>query len=54
MQEAWDLLTNQYANLVTGSTPNARPWNDTSVEEMKAFIGIVIYLVIASSSVLLE
>ena len=46
-QEAWDLLvqeTNRYANLVTGSTPNSRPWNGTNVEEMKAFIGIIIYM----------
>ena len=47
MQEAWDLLvqeTNRYANIVTGSTPNARPWNDTNVEEMKAFLGVMIYM----------
>ena len=46
-QEAWDLLvqeTNRNANLVTGSTPNSRPWNGTNVEEMKTFIGIIIYI----------
>ena len=45
--QAWDLLvqeTNRYANLVTGSTPNSRPWNGTNVEEMKTFIGIIIYM----------
>ncbi len=36
--------TNAYASATRKSTPSAREWHDTSVEEMKAFIGILILI----------
>ena len=45
--EVWDLLTtetNGYAHANTSSRPHSRAWNDVCVEEMKAFIGILILL----------
>ena len=43
----WDLLvteTNRYAHANTSSRPHSRAWNDVYVEEMKAFIGMLILL----------
>ena len=43
--EVWELLvreTNRYASTVVGTTPNSRPWNDTTVPEIKAFIGMLL------------
>ncbi len=34
--------TNRYAATIVGNTAHARPWYDVTVEEMKAFFGIVI------------
>ena len=45
--EVWDLLveeTNKYANANTSTAPHARPWNDTTVPEMKAFVGMLIIM----------
>ena len=46
-EEVWGLLateTNRYAEQTRSHTPHARPWKETTVPEMKAFIGILIYL----------
>ena len=43
--EVWELLvreTNRYASTVVRTTPNSRPWNDTTVPEIKAFIGMLL------------
>ena len=45
--EVWDLLvmeTNRYAHANTSSRPHSRAWNDVCVEEMKAFIGMLLLL----------
>ena len=36
--------TNRYANANTSTAPNARPWHDTTVPEMKAFVGMLIIM----------
>ena len=44
-EEAWALAveeTNHYANTVCGTTPKSRPWKDTNIIEMKAFVGMLI------------
>ena len=44
--EVWDLLvteTNRYAGL-RPQTSGSRPWHDTTVQELKAFIGILILM----------
>ena len=45
--EVWDLLvteTNRYAQQKLASLGNTRTWAETNVEEMKAFIGMLIAL----------
>ena len=45
--EVWDLLvqeTNRYASENVSHTPHARPWEDVTVPEMKAFTGILILM----------
>ena len=45
--EVWDLLvteTNRYACLRFPCRQHARPWTDVSIEEMKAFIGMLILM----------
>ena len=45
--EVWDLLvqeTNRYASENVSHTPHARPWEDATVLEMKAFVGILILM----------
>ena len=47
IDEVWDLLvteTNRYAHANISSRPHSRAWNDVNVEEMKAFIGMLILL----------
>ena len=49
MDEVLDLLvteTNQYAQANLSRLPNARAWSDVSIEEMKAFIGVTILMLI--------
>ncbi len=44
-EEAWELAveeTNRYANTVCGTTPKSRPWKDTNIIEIKAFVGMLI------------
>ena len=36
--------TNRYANGNTSTAPHARPWYDTTVPEMKAFVGMLIIM----------
>ncbi len=36
--------TNRYAETIVGNTAHARPWYDVTVEEMKAFLGVVIMM----------
>ncbi len=46
-QEAWELLveeTNRYAASVVGHTPHARKWINTTVAEMKAFLGMMMMM----------
>ena len=41
----WDLLvteTNRYAHANATSRPHSRAWNDVSIDEMKAFVGMLI------------
>ena len=43
--EVWDLLvleTNRFAALNLSHTPRARPWQDITKDEMKAFIGLLV------------
>ena len=43
----WDLLvteTNRYASQASSTSAHARPWHDTTVVEMMAFIGIMIIM----------
>ena len=45
--EVWDLLvteTNRYACLRFPCRQHSRPWTDVSIEEMKAFIGMLILM----------
>ena len=45
--KVWDLLvteTNRYTHANISSRPRSRAWNDVSVDEMKAFIGMLILL----------
>ena len=45
--EVWDLLvmeTNCHADAVRGTTPHSRPWTTITVDEMKAFIGLLILM----------
>ena len=45
--EVWDLLvteTNRYAAENLSSSARARPWHDVTVEEMKAFLGMLIIM----------
>ena len=45
--DVWQLIvdeTNRYASANTASTPHARPWYDTTVQEIKAFIGLQILM----------
>ncbi len=45
LQRSWALAveeTNRYANTVCGTTPKSRPWKDTNIIEMKAFVGMLI------------
>ena len=45
--EVWALLvreTNRYAGAMMKCTPSARAWYDTTVEEMKAFVGLLILM----------
>ena len=46
-EEVWALLvteTNRYAKSNRSSKPKARAWTDITVEEMKAFIGLLIIM----------
>ena len=43
-EEVWGLLASDDAEQTRSHTPHARPWKETTVPEMKAFIGILIYL----------
>lgn len=46
-QDVWDLLveeTNRYAATVVETTPRARKWEDTTVREMKAFVGVLMFM----------
>jgi hypothetical protein len=46
-EELWDLLveeTNRYAAENVGTTPGARPWSDTTVPEIKAFVGMLMHM----------
>ncbi len=43
--DVWDLIvqeTNRYAYANVGHTPHARPWEDVTTPEMKAFVGLLI------------
>ncbi len=45
--EVWKLIvteTNRYAATIVGNTAHARPWYGVTVEEIKAFFGIVIMM----------
>ena len=45
--EVWSLIvseTNRYASATRKSTPCARAWYDTTFEELKAFVGILILM----------
>ena len=45
--EVWDLLvveTNRVAVRVCGNTPRAHPWTEVTVQEMKAFCGVLIFM----------
>lgn len=45
--EVWELLveeTNRYANANSSDARHARPWYDTTVPEMKAFVGMLIIM----------
>ena len=45
--EVWGLLTtetNRYANTNLPRQQHARPWNNISVSEMKAFVGLLIIM----------
>ena len=45
--EVWDLLvteTNRYAHNHTSTKPNARVYDDVDIDEMKAFIGVLILM----------
>lgn len=45
--EVWDLLvqeTNRYASENVSHTPHARPWENVTVPEMKAFVGIYLWV----------
>ena len=44
--QVWDLVmveTNRYANSFVDN-PSARAWTDTTVEELKAFVGLLILM----------
>ena len=46
-EEVWALLvteTNRYAQTNCSSKPKARAWTDTTVAEMKVFIGLLIIM----------
>ncbi len=36
--------TNHYANSCIESNPSCRAWSDTPVEELKAFVGVLILM----------
>ncbi len=43
----WDLIneeTNRYASTCVTNNLSGRVWNDTTVEELKAFVGILILM----------
>ena len=45
--QVWDLVmveTNRYANSFVDNNPSARAWTDTTVEELKAFVGLLILM----------
>ena len=45
--EVWDLImveTNRYANSFIDNNPSTRAWTDTTVEELKAFVGLLILM----------
>ncbi len=45
--DVWDLIkeeTNRYAGTCITNNLNGRVWNDTTVEELKAFVGILILM----------
>ena len=45
--EVWDLMkveTNRYASTYIDSNPSSRAWSDTTVEELKAFVGLLILM----------
>ena len=35
--------TNRYANSFIDNNPSTRAWTDTTVEELKAFVGLLIF-----------
>lgn len=46
-EEVWELLvteTNCYAEETHSHTPHARPWVEVTVPELKAFLGLLIYM----------
>ncbi len=53
-QEAWELLveeTNRFAATTLSHTPTSRPWRrDTTVEEMKAFVGLLMMMGVVRSA----
>ena len=36
--------TNRYANSFIDNNPSSRAWTDTTVEELKAFVGLLILM----------
>ena len=45
--QVWDLIkveTNRYANSFIDNNPSTRAWTDTTVEELKAFVGLLILM----------
>ena len=45
--DVWKLIveeTNRYASANVVQTPNARPWHNTTVSEIKAFIGMLLLM----------
>ena len=36
--------TNHYANTCVSNNPSGRIWSDTTIEELKAFVGILILM----------
>jgi len=46
-EDVWDLMkeeTNRYANVCITDDPSGRAWSDTTIEELKAFVGMLILM----------